>query len=74
MQDIDNLRNFLIEREKWFSISYMNDIVLNLPNKRLTNFMKKTKYQEGLGDYEDKVFVFFKGLGYDEKVSYEQFL
>ena len=72
--DIENLRAFLIYRQRWLSLSHINDVVLNLPTKLLFNFVKRVKYRDTLGDYEERVFAFFRKLGYDNNVSYEQFL
>ena len=72
--DIENLRAFLTFRVRWFSLSYINDVVLNLPTRLLYNFIKRVKYRDTLGDYEDRVFAFFRTLGYKDDECYEQFL
>lgn len=73
MQIEDNFLEYLRQNEKCFSISYINDVELNLPSKRLTRFIKQQKYYETLGDYEDKVRAYFKTLGFNQNQNYSQF-
>lgn len=70
----NNFLEYLKQNEKCFSISYINDVILNLPSKRLTRFIKQEKYYDTLGDYEDKVIAYFKTLGFNHEQSYSQFL
>lgn len=75
MNKIDNLKAFLVFHQpkkgsKTFSIRGIEE-KLNLPAKTLDHFIAGRR---GLGDFENVVETFFKDLGYNEKVSYEQFL
>ncbi len=71
----NNLRAFLVSHQpkkgsKTFSIRGIEE-KLNLPSKTLDHFIAGRR---GLGDFENVVEAFFSGLGYNENVSYEQFL
>lgn len=71
----NNLRAFLMFHQlkkgsKTFSIRGIEE-KLNLPTKTLDHFIVGRR---GLGAFEKAVETFFKNLGYNENVSYEQFL
>jgi hypothetical protein len=71
----NNLRAFLVSHQpkkgsKTFSIRGIEE-KLNLPAKTLDHFISGRR---GLGDFENVVETFFKDLGYNENVLYEQFL
>ena len=71
----ENLRAFLMFHQpkkgsKTFSIRGIEG-KLNLPPKTLDHFIAGRR---GLGDFENAVGTFLKELGYNENVSYEQFL
>lgn len=75
MPNIDNLQAFLRFHQpkkgsKTFSVRGIEE-KLNLPAKTLDHFISGRR---GLGDFESAVETFFKELGYNENVSYEQFL
>lgn len=69
----DHFLTYMQANHQFFSLNKINDH-LNLPNKRLYNYVKQTKYQTTLGDFEQLVIAFFKQLGYNEDIIYEQFL
>ena len=75
MNSIDNFRTFLVFHQpkkgsKTFSIRGIEE-KLNLPTKTLDHYIAGRR---SLGDFENIVETFFKDLGYNEEVSYEQFL
>lgn len=75
MNNVDNFRVFLAYHQpkkgsKTFSIRGIEE-KLNIPAKTLDHFIAGRR---GLGDFEDVVEKFFKDLGYNDNVSYEQFL
>ena len=75
MTSTDNLRTFLVFHQpnkgsKTFSIRGIEE-KLNLPAKTLDHYIAGRRR---LGDFENVVETFFKDLGYNENVSYEQFL
>ena len=75
MTNVENFRAFLVHHQpkkgsKTFSIRGIEE-KLNIPTKVLDHFING---RQGLGDNYVKVETFFKDLGYNENVSYEQFL
>ena len=75
MNNSNNFRAFLVFHQpkkgsKTFSIRGIEE-KLNLPTKTLDHFISSRR---GLGDFENVVESFFTNLGYNENISYEQFL
>ena len=75
MNSVDNFRAFLVFHQpkkgsKTFSVRGIEE-KLNIPTKVLDHYING---RQSLGDNYEKVEKFFKGLGYNEDMSYEQFL
>lgn len=70
--DEDNLKDFLKSIKKELKISYINDIVLRLPERKLTDWLKGKKYVH-LGDHYDIVEKWAIERGYCPLLSYKTF-
>ena len=75
MSTSNNLRAFLVFHQpnkgsKTFSIRGIEE-KLNLPAKTIDHFIAGRR---GLGDFENVVETFFKGIGYNENECYSQIL
>ena len=68
------LLDFLNSNIKTFNITYINDIELGLPSKRLYRFIRQERYYCSLGEYDEKVIKYFKEFGFNENEEYGNLL
>lgn len=69
----ENLRDFFKSLGKEINISYVNDIVLELPKRKLHDWVKSKKYRH-LGDYYGRVEAWAIERGYCPFMGYSNFL